>query len=326
MAHLIDAGSDNLPVGLTPSQETALSMIPPLVESGKGVDSAATSPFTHTDSLWRSEKWEPSGTTIWGAEKVLQESNRVSFSVMRAVKSGSPIETAIVKSAVGRMVANALASDRKIVVLNRIDRGDECSYLHVVNVAFLTISLLHSLHYDTSIIEDVAVGAFLHDIGKARVPDTLLCKREALTGEEVTVIKDHVRYTHSLLSSTAGISPLSTLVASQHHERYGGRGYPDGLKGDEISIYSQALSIVDMYDAITSCRCYSKREKSEEALRQIERLRGVNFNGSLVESFVEWIGTYLTAAVKAPMERGVTVMIGPDYAGQSGIMASKGGW
>lgn len=320
MAHLMNDKSCDDFTGLRPSHEAVTSLI------NSERENAQPSPFAHDSSVLSREEWVPSGTTIWGAEKILQESNRVSFSVMRSVKSGSPIEIAMVKTAIERMVANALVSDQKIVVLNRIERGDECSFLHVVNVAFLTISFLHSLHYDTSLIEEVAVGAFLHDIGKARVPDTLLCKREVLTSAEVATIKDHVRYTCTLLSSTEGVSPLSLLVASQHHERYGGTGYPNGLKGDEISIYSQALSLVDMYDAITSCRCYSKSENSEEALRQIERLGGVYFNDFLVKHFIPWIREYLVTQLKAPMGRSVTVMIGPDYTGHGSMAVSNGGW
>ncbi|MCK5235519.1 MAG: HD domain-containing protein, partial [Deltaproteobacteria bacterium] len=266
-----------------------------------------------SSNVWRrSEEWEPSGDTIWGAEKILQETNRVSFSVMRAVKSGSPIKIQMVKSIVGMVVRNALKNDRKIIVMNRIERGDECHSMHVVNTALLTVSFLNSLYHEPSLIEDIGVGALLHDIGKARVPDALLFKKDVLTGEEVYIIKEHIRHTKTVLSSIKDLSPLSALAASQHHERYNGTGYPHGLKGNQISIYSQALSIVDMYDAITSCRSYSKSENSQEALKQIERLGGVNFSEYLVNLFAGWIGGYLTTSVKAPMGRAVTVMIGPD--------------
>ncbi|MCP3677261.1 MAG: HD domain-containing protein [Deltaproteobacteria bacterium] len=298
------------------------SSSPVAVGNSEHVGSKPTLPTPHSSNVWRwSEEWEPSGDTIWGAEKILQETNRASVSVVRSVESGSTIEVQMVKSIVGMVVRNALKNDRKIIVLNRIERGDECPFMHTVNVALLTISFLNYLHHEPTVIEEVGVGALLHDIGKARVPDTPLCKREELTGDEVGIIKECLRHTKTVLSSIMGISPLQALVAFQHHERYNGTGYPYGLKGDEISIYSQALSIVDMYDAITSCQCYSKSENSREALRRIERLRGVNFSEHLVNLFAGWIGSYLATSVKAPMGRTVTVMIGPDYTGQYGMMA-----
>jgi HD-GYP domain-containing protein (c-di-GMP phosphodiesterase class II) len=138
----------------------------------------------------------------------------------------------------------------------------------------------------------VGIGGMLHDIGKMKVPDEILNKPGKLTDEEFDIMRSHVVHSRDILSDTPGIAQASLDVAAQHHERFDGSGYPLKLKGSEMSIYGQMASIVDVYDAITSDRCYHKGMEPTVALRKMFEWSKFHFNPELVHTFVRSIGIY----------------------------------
>jgi len=105
-------------------------------------------------------------------------------------------------------------------------------------------------------------------------------------------MKSHAANTAELLKEVAGISEITFNAAAQHHERFDGTGYPNGLKGDQISLHGQMLAIVDVYDAITSIRIYHKGMPPTEALRKMFEWSGTHFNPRLVQAFIKGIGIY----------------------------------
>jgi HD-GYP domain-containing protein (c-di-GMP phosphodiesterase class II) len=136
------------------------------------------------------------------------------------------------------------------------------------------------------------MGGLLHDLGKAKVPVHLLNKPGRLTEDEYAVMKTHVVETAQLLKNVSHLGEIALNAASQHHERYDGSGYPNKLKGDEISQHGQMLAIVDVYDAITSIRVYHKAMPPTEALRSLYEWSGAQFNPRLVQAFIKGIGIY----------------------------------
>ncbi len=123
-------------------------------------------------------------------------------------------------------------------------------------------------------IDKIVTSSILHDIGKIAVPDNILNKPGKLTAEEFEIMKQHTVRGCELLSNIpdimdAGIYNYSYDICRHHHERWDGRGYPDGLKGDDISIWAQVVSVADVYDALTSVRVYKKAFSSEKAVDMI---------------------------------------------------------
>jgi HD-GYP domain-containing protein (c-di-GMP phosphodiesterase class II) len=161
-----------------------------------------------------------------------------------------------------------------------------------VSVCALQVSFCRALGMDAETLHLAGIGGLLHDIGKVRVPSEVLNKPGRLTEEEFAVMKCHVVESKNILDQTDGISQTSIQVAYQHHERHDGSGYPEGLKGEAISKMGKMAAICDVYDAITSDRCYHKGLVPHEALRRIFEWSKFHFDPELVQQFLRTIGIY----------------------------------
>lgn len=141
-------------------------------------------------------------------------------------------------------------------------------------------------------IDNIALAAVMHDVGKIAIPDAILGKPGRLTREEFEIMKTHTVQGGYLLDKIpqlrdSGVYEYAYDIALHHHERWDGRGYPDGLKGDEISIWAQIVSLADVYDALTSKRVYKDAFTREESLRMIREGECGVFNPWLLECFFE---------------------------------------
>lgn len=177
------------------------------------------------------------------------------------------------------------------------------SGLHIQHVKAITELLLKQLVRFTdsyplseSEIELISMASAMHDVGKISIPEEILNKPGKLTAEEFEVMKSHSDIGSKMLSDLPEEQLNSPLVkvafeiCRWHHERYDGKGYPDGLKGEEIPIAAQVVAIADVYDALTSERCYKKAFSHEEALAMIEDGQCGAFNPVLLQCLNEISG------------------------------------
>ena len=139
-------------------------------------------------------------------------------------------------------------------------------------------------------IQQIALASIMHDVGKIAIPDAILEKPGKLTPEEFEIMKTHTVQGARLLDKIPQMKEHASYqyaydIARHHHERWDGRGYPDGLKGDEISIWAQVVSLADVYDALISKRVYKEAFRCEEALRMIADGQCGVFNPHLLECF-----------------------------------------
>lgn len=148
-----------------------------------------------------------------------------------------------------------------------LDFKDSYLKTHSENTAYYIVLLGKELNLDKNDLTMLKIGAFLHDIGKIAIPDYLLIKEDTISDSEFETIKSHVIFGESLLS-IEGLNDIK-MMARSHHERYDGKGYPDGLKGDEIPYFARILSVVDTFDAMTTQRSYNKIKTSEEAFQEL---------------------------------------------------------
>ena len=172
------------------------------------------------------------------------------------------------------------------------------SGLHVQHIQRLTERILDKLlerpnryHITSELQDNIPLASALHDIGKIAIDETILNKPGRLTPEEFEVIKTHTLRGSEMLQKLQNFNhePLlqtAYCIARWHHERWDGRGYPDGLKGDEIPIEAQIVSLADVYDALTSERCYKKAYSHETAVEMILHGECGQFNPLLLEYFV----------------------------------------
>ncbi len=246
---------------------------------------------TIADSIPFSGRSIPLEQEIVRAREIKNEAKQTVSTIMEEIRFGRPIKTEKVEKVVDKMVDSIFRNQDALITLGRIKQADEYTYMHSLSVCVLMIAFGKYLGFDARQLKEVGIGAMLHDVGKMQVPEEILNKKGALNNEEYELIKKHVEYGHLLLEKTEGISELSIIVASQHHERLDGKGYPNCLKRDDISIYGQAAAIADVYDAMTSQRCYQRRYEPTEVLKKLYQWDN-SYNKDLVQQFIRCVGIY----------------------------------
>lgn len=173
-------------------------------------------------------------------------------------------------------------------VANTIDAKDDYTKGHSFRVAAYSEELAKKLGWSEEDVRNIHYIALLHDIGKIGVPDSVLNKPFKLTDVEFEMIKNHTLVGAEILKDIR-MFPNVSVGAKYHHERYDGKGYPEGLKGDEIPIVARIIGIVDSYDAMTSNRVYRKRLQDEIVKEELIKGKGTQFDPYLVDMFMELI-------------------------------------
>jgi len=182
-------------------------------------------------------------------------------------------------------------SSRKSKVLDSIietlNAKTEETKEHSNRIANLCVSTLKSLGRSrVAELEDMKLLAMVHDVGKITIPDSVLHKAGKLTADEYEVIKKHSEAGYKIIKNITDSDLVSEGVLC-HHERFDGTGYPRGLKGEDIPLYARIISVADSYDAMTSNRIYQKRKTKEEAIDEIIRCSGSQFDPEIVEVFLK---------------------------------------
>lgn len=171
-------------------------------------------------------------------------------------------------------------------LVEAIDARDHYTCSHSQNVAHCAILIAEEMNLSLKEIENIRQACELHDVGKIGIDDRILTKPGPLNEEEWEQIKLHAIKGAQILEPLTFLEEVVTIVR-QHHERYDGKGYPDGLKADEISLGARIISLADAYDVMTSVRTYRKEVLSkQEAVDEIKRNAGKQFDPKVVEVFL----------------------------------------
>ncbi|MDB5037941.1 MAG: hypothetical protein JWQ35_1469 [Bacteriovoracaceae bacterium] len=166
---------------------------------------------------------------------------------------------------------------------------DYYTYTHCVNVMAFSVGLLSSLGIkDQALLNEVGIGALLHDIGKAKVPHHVLNKPGPLNAEEWAVMKQHPALGFEMLFETPTPERSKSIVV-QHHEKISGSGYPSGLKGESVPLISQVVSICDAYDAMTTTRVYKQGMSPFKAFGIITQEMKGAFDPNLISHFIKML-------------------------------------
>lgn len=167
-----------------------------------------------------------------------------------------------------------------------IDMKDEYTRGHSSRVALYTSLIAKQLGKSDEEVSKIYNIALLHDIGKISIPDKILNKPGKLDDEEYAVMKSHSPNGYNILKDIT-IAPEIAIGAGAHHERYDGRGYPNGLKGEEIPEVAQIIAVADTFDAMYSTRPYRRQMPLEEVVNEIKRCSGSQFNPKMVDAFLK---------------------------------------
>ncbi len=167
-----------------------------------------------------------------------------------------------------------------------VDAKDTYTKGHSDRVAYYSKLLAKEINLTSQEQERIYIGGLFHDIGKIGIPDSILQKPEQLTNEEYSEIKNHPLIGAQIINAASIFEDIIPIVKS-HHERYDGKGYPNGLKGDEIPIYARIVAIADSFDAMTSDRQYRKGMTIDAAKTEIIRNIDTQFDGNIARAFVK---------------------------------------
>ena len=180
-------------------------------------------------------------------------------------------------------VENSYRSTLKALV-QALETRDYETHGHSERVVTFSLRLGYELGLEKGALRDLELGALLHDIGKIGVPDAVLRKPAKLNEEEWTKMRLHPLHGQKILRSIPFLEGAARIVA-QHHERWDGEGYPFGLRGEDIDIGARIFAVVDAFDAMISDRVYRKGRPYEEALKELEKHAGTQFDPMIVEAF-----------------------------------------
>ncbi|HYF95198.1 MAG TPA: HD-GYP domain-containing protein [Symbiobacteriaceae bacterium] len=209
-----------------------------------------------------------------------------------AARIASGLSLDKLKPAVDKIMDELMLNRHVVVNLKDLRSADDYTLGHSVNVCILSTLLGTVTGLAPAEIKDLSVGALLHDIGKTVTPPAILGKPARLTAEETAIMNRHTTDGWNILKEQRDITYRAAIVALQHHERWGGGGYPQGLQGEQIYRYSRICAVADCYDAMTSDRAYRPGLSSVRALELLTTDMSAFFEPELVAQFTQFVAPY----------------------------------
>lgn len=194
-------------------------------------------------------------------------------------------------SSIEHIIADISANNIK-QSLTDIRTIDEYTFSHSISTTVYALLIGKELNYSRSMLEQLAIGTMLHDVGKILIDSNILYKKETLTYAELLYVKGHVLKGYEYIKDISNIPDTSKRIILNHHERLDGSGYPYGLRGDYLDELSRIAGIADVFDALISDRCYRKKWKINKAFKFLLENSDTKFDADLVRIFMRNIAIY----------------------------------
>ncbi len=215
--------------------------------------------------------------------------------VITAVRANKMLDASSVEQAVNSMTESVLRNPDALLLFSRLREKDDYTHSHALDVAVYMTSFGRFLQLPVEQISLLGYLGLMQDIGKLRVPDEILAKRDRLSPAELQEARKHVEHSVAILRETSGLPPQLQELAALHHERLDGSGYPKGMK--EIGMLGSIAAIADTFDALTTRRPYAEAVSPSTALSMLYKWRGTAFDAGLVEQFIRCIGIFPLGSV-----------------------------
>ncbi len=232
------------------------------------------------------------------ARQVYQAAKTIVQNAMHDTRLGRAINMDEVNRVVSDMSDSVLRNPDALTSLTRLKKFDEYTFYHSVNTSILAMSLGRHLEFDRTTLHQIGVGTLLHDIGKTKIPPEILNKPGRFQPDEMEIMKQHVLRGVEILSTTTGLGDSYLRPALEHHERVDGTGYPYRRVRSDLSRFGLIAAVVDIYDAMTSDRCYHKGQAAHATLQFLYRLSlEGHLDATLVQQFIHVVGLYPVGSV-----------------------------
>ncbi|MGD8547585.1 MAG: HD-GYP domain-containing protein [Thiohalophilus sp.] len=212
--------------------------------------------------------------------------------LLEDVRLGNSLDTNTARELVSEITENVSTSPNAMAWLSHLKHRDEYTVTHCMNTCILAVTFGRHLGMSNEELQLMGLGALLHDIGKMKIPLEILNKPGRLTPEEYEIVKTHSQEGYNLLAPKGDIPQESLDIVLHHHERISGKGYPHGFGADQINLMTKVVSIVDVYDAITSDRCYHDGMPPTDALKNMYEWISEDFEQEMIEQFIKCLGIY----------------------------------
>lgn len=203
------------------------------------------------------------------------------------LKKGATPDIALCEVVRDRLIAEVTSQVEQIQFLSQVRVRDEFTYSHILDVTALSIALAIKVGFKPKEIQEIALAAILHDLGKLMIPKHIMFKPTRLTEKEFQVMQLHPGFGYKMITETLRLPEVIARPALEHQEMYGGGGYPQGLKGNEIHPYSHVVKIADVYDALTSKRPYKESIPSSKAIKIMLSEGEKSFHPEYLAKFVQ---------------------------------------
>ncbi|WP_448556139.1 HD-GYP domain-containing protein [Thalassotalea montiporae] len=224
--------------------------------------------------------------SLYGNAKDLQKK------ILGTVQADRSLDAEEVRETTDAMVDSIFRNQDALACLSRLHSKSDYLSEHALNCSILMAIFAKHLKFDREIIEQLTLGAFLHDVGKVFIPNDILDKPGALNDKEQKLVQTHVALGAKILEDTPHISHIAMTCIREHHERLDGSGYPRQLKDEDISKYGKMMAIVDSYGAMISDRCYQKAIHPTAAFKTLTQESSTAYDEELVEKFIQCLGVY----------------------------------
>jgi HD-GYP domain-containing protein (c-di-GMP phosphodiesterase class II) len=229
---------------------------------------------------------------VVGAQKVYADYEELVANLYDGFKINQSVNLSSVKGTVNGIVESVIRNPDACMLLAKLKRKGDYNYNHAIGSSIWAASLGRQLGLPKPNIISMATGALLIDVGKLHLSDRLLNKITPLSREEYALVKTHVQHGVEMIAKSRENDPVVLQMVKHHHERHNGAGYPDGLKGSDIPIYGRIAGLVDCYDALISDKPYRIGLPPSEAVKELYKVRDIDFQSALIEEFIQSIGIY----------------------------------
>jgi len=232
-----------------------------------------------------------------------RKSSQLMKGVMDRIMLGEDFDLHGVREVVKENVQQVLENEDAMLMMTLLKNKSDSRAEHSLNVSILAIGFARFLGYNENQLEDIGMGALLHDIGQVKIDNHLLSKEGRLNQNEMAEMCQHPKYAFQILQSKSGLTPSCIDIAINHHERLQGQGYPRGLKADKLSSNVKLVSIIDVFESLTSPQVYRSSMSVVDAYKILMSGKGTHYDEKMVIKFVEWRGIYPPGAI-VEMENG----------------------
>jgi len=223
---------------------------------------------------------------------ISEETRRRALEAVKRVGITGKIEMQEINDVVDGIVDEVVEKREVIFSLYSLKSYDDYTFVHSVNVAMLAALFALEFNFTRDELRLITRGALLHDLGKVKIPSNIINKPGPLTSEEFDEIKKHPIYGMEMALSAGEDRPEVLSVISEHHEWYSGRGYLRGLSDGRISLMARIVSVVDVFDALTTDRPYKPKVLSYEAVSKMLHEGAVHFDPKVLSKFITRFGIY----------------------------------